>query len=776
MKQRPHKRALLFCVARIALVISLTMSRAFLLCLLLFQFYETRAQGNDTVIHVERPFYLATQLRETSSAISLPEPAQHFHWQCLGPNSMPLEDETSGTGVPAYAIGRGSGTGRINYLYAHRKDDRKLWACSPTGGLWYTNNEGEFWNEGGTDQLPVSGVSSVAVNERKPKQWIISTGDGDDQFVETNGLWLTKNRGRTYTFINGENPSTALPFHLLESPTFIGEVVCSPADFNFVCVASSKGLWVCEDVSKRSSDYGPLGWLFGRTKAIPQWKRIAQGVFYDIEWLHSYGDGKTVIAAGDELWVSRDAGLSWERQDLPDLSSIVEFPFHRMVLNYSASMPGFVYVLLTCSERASQSKSGPARLYLYDLNARSWEFIRSMDGEAQNVITTRARAFEIHPENAQWMACANVQPVMISCDGGRTFERVEKNQMHDDVHHILYAPNGKHIWASHDGGISRSSDGGKHWEPRCEGIGAANVFGIATSQSKDVRLAFGGYDVGGNYLKNGVWRHVSWGDGFECQISNANRNVVFTTAQSGAITATYDGQKFDQTIRPNGKTEWHTWIRLHPTEHNTLYCAGERLRRSRDLGQTWETIFECSKMDTALHNAYKFYLTPDHPSTMYVYVLNKGSMVQPQIWVTHNVLESDPTLIQWSRVAYIPQDGWIASIEVDPADSSKFWMLYTRRDPHGKLWYFDGKRYTDITGEWNDAQCESMILQRGMHPRLYVGSDRGVFTSEIEEFEWIRMAGLPGTFVKSLAINYATNKLIAGTFGRGLWQVDLIKP
>jgi hypothetical protein len=69
-----------------------------------------------------------------------------------------------------------------------------------------------------------------------------------------------------------------------------------------------------------------------------------------------------------------------------------------------------------------------------------------------------------------------------------------------------------------------------------------------------------------------------------------------------------------------------------------------------------------------------------------------------------------------------------------------------------------------------------MVLQRGAVPRLYVGSDRGVFTSEIHQWNWLRMAGLPGTFVKSLVINYATEKIIAGTFGRGLWQTDLIKP
>lgn len=733
------------------------------------------AQLGDSIAHSSAPEYMRSLLRNSSSTLELAGPQQRFAWECMGPNGMPSEDDASGTGVPAYARGRGSGTGRINYIYAHSKDRNKLWACSPTGGLWFTVNEGEHWHEGGTDELPVSGVSSVAVNERRTRQWVVATGDGDDQFVATNGLWLTRNRGRTYTCVNGDDPSTALPFHLLDSPTFIGEVVCNPSDFNFLVVASSRGLWVCEDVQRKTSDYGPLGWLTGRTKRIPQWKRIAQGHFYDVEWMDGFQGGETVAAAGEQLHISSDGGFHWEQHALPDLTAIEGFPFRRIVLNHAQSMPGFLYVLITCSERATQSKSGPAQLYLYDLNSRQWEFVRAMDGDAQNVIPTRARAFEIDEANAQWMACANVQPVMLSTNGGVAFERIEKSQMHDDVHHIIYSAGSQTLWASHDGGVSFSNDHGLHWKSRCEGIGAANVFGVATSQSKDVRLAFGGYDVGGNYFKDGSWRHVSWGDGFECAISHADRNTVFTTSQNGSIAATYDGQQFNKMLRPNAKTEWHSWIRMHPTNHQVVFCAGERLRRSRDLGLTWETIFDCVKVDSTLHNAYRFFLSAAFPGTMYMYALNKGSMVQPQLWVTHNVLAENPDDVLWERVSYVPLEGWVAALEIDPKDSKKFWLLYQRRETSGKLWYFDGGRYTDVSGQWGDALCESMILQQGDQPRLYIGSDRGVFTSALYTDDWLRMAGLPGTLVKSLAINYATQKLIAGTFGRGIWQVDLIR-
>jgi hypothetical protein len=697
----------------------------------------------------------------------------HYHWEFLGPSAQPREDEASGTGIPAYARRRGSGTGRINYLYAHRAHAELLWACSPTGGLWYTTDEGAHWREGGTDALPVSGVSSIAVNESNPREWVIATGDGDDQFTATNGLWYTRNAGKSYSCINGDEASTALPFHLLESPTFIGEIVAHPQQFRRMLVASTKGLWVCEDIFKRTSDFGPLGWLFGRTKRVPQWKRVAQSQCYDIEWLHGFRDGEVVAVGGEQFLLSMDGGITWEEQSMPDLSDLSAFPFRRMTLQYAESMPGFLHIMITCSEAVTASKLGPARLYLYDVVAKSWQFIRAMDGDVTNVIPTRGRAFAVSDLNPQWMACANVQPVNISVTGGKTFEKIAKNQMHDDVHHLLWSAREKALWACHDGGVSVSYDRGVSWEPRDNGIGAANVFGVSVSQSKDVRIAYGGYDVGGNYLRDGTWRHVSWGDGFETIISHADRDVVFTTSQNGGMQAAFDGHTFDEAIRPNAKSEWHTWIRMHPTQPNTIYCSGERLMRSVDLGESWQPIFDCKKIDSTAYNAYRFFLSPEHPQTIYVYVLTKGNAASPQLWVTHNVLEQDAQNVNWKRLAYVPIEGWIAGLCVDPQDAHKFWVLYTRRERDGKLWYFDGKSYQDQTRELADAYCESMVLEAGADARLYIGSDQGVYTKTRNEPQWTLLSGLPGVAVKSLAINYATRKIIAGTFGRGIWQADL---
>jgi hypothetical protein len=729
----------------------------------------------DGIEHEDAKNMFKRQLIATRSNSTNQQSGIHYHWECLGPNAQPREDDASGTGVPAYARRRGNGTGRINYLYTHRTLPKLLWACSPAGGLWYTTNEGLDWKSGGTDALPVSGVSSIAVNEANPREWVIATGDGDDQFTATNGLWYTRNAGKSYSCINGEDPSTALPFHLLESATFIGEVVAHPLDFKRMIVASTKGLWVCEDVFRRSTDYGPLGWLFGRTKRVPQWKRVSQSQYYDIEWMHGFRNGEVVAAGGERLQISWNGGTTWEEHSSPDLSAIAAFPFHRMTLQYAESMPGFLYVMITCSESATASKLGPARLYLYDVVSKSWELIRVMDGEVTNVIPTRGRAFCVSDRNPLWMACANVQPVNLSYDGGKTFGKISKNQMHDDVHHIVWSCDESALWATHDGGVSMSRDGGLSWEPRDNGIGAANVFGVSVSQSKDLRIAYGGYDVGGNYLRDGTWRHASWGDGFETVISHANRDIVFTTSQNGAMQATFDGHAFDESIRPNAKTEWHTWIRMHPTEHNTIYCSGERLMRSVDLGETWQAIFDCKKVDSTAYNAYRFFLSPEHPSSMYVYVLSKGNAAQPQLWVTHNLLAEDAAQVSWQRISHVPVEGWIASVCIDPQDARKFWVLYSCRERDGKLWYYDGRSYQDQTRELADAYCESMVIEAGQEARLYIGSTLGVYTKSREEEAWKLLKGLPGVPVKSLAINYATQKIVAGTFGRGIWQADLYR-
>jgi len=685
-----------------------------------------------------------------------------WQWQCLGPQVLPQELNPGGKAIPAYSVNRGNGTGRINFLYQHPQYPNCLWACSPTGGMWLTQNEGESWHPAGTDALPISGVSSVAVDPNCTSRWAIATGDGDDLLMFTDGVWITNDCGLHYERINGQWEFYSLPYgEANDAAGQISDVEADPREMNYLVVAGNRGLFMSKGKLEAQSI---------------KWNKVANGQFYDVLILPQKKKKKDIIiASGEKMVISYDAGQSWIEVPQPPHPFPKEYPFVRIKTTHSPTRPNIIVAAVTCSESNSQSALGEATLQEFNLITREWKLIRSLKKDMNNVIPSRARAFCVSPTDSLVMFAGNIQPLFKSTDGGQSFNKVVPNAMHDDCHFIWISQDGKTVWACTDGGINRSKDLGVSWHNRDNGIGAANVFGVSTAQTFLPQVAFGGYDTGGNLLKNGEWWHVNWGDGFETISHPADSNVVFTSLQNGGLYRTTDGNDFNTSVSPIGqKTEWHTWIRQHPVYHNMIFCGGAKFMRSTNLGDSWEMLFECSKLDSTLVNAYRFFLAPDHPGVMYVYVLDK-THVKPQIWRSFNITQTEKSDVKWEVLPAVPVEGWITSIVADPADPSKFWVLYNKTEKTEKLWYFNGTEYVDQSLNLGSAKCESMVLQRGSDKRLYIGSNYGVFTKSINESQWTLLRGLPGTFIKSLDINYKANKLVVGTFGRGVWWGDLIR-
>jgi hypothetical protein len=743
-------------------------SALFSIILLFCSFNQAIAQINQDTIGVTD---IELPLKFTKS-ILLAEPT-HFpvrtevsktldwQWENLGPNVQPKELNPGGKAIPTYAAGRGNGTGRINYLVIHPKYQDIMWACSPTGGAWISYDKGNLWTNAGTDKLSISGVACLTPHARKKTTWWLATGDGDDLFQFSDGVWMTKDAGLTYVSMNGLIENEMLPFGKEDDYySHICDIKSNPKRAKQLIAATNNGLFISDNALKPEK---------------VKWRKVADGYFYSITIINGKSRGKDVIVAtGDKFLMSEDGGKTWTTISNPSYPESDQYPFLRMNAQWTPVDPGKLFVVVTCSKAVTQSSIGEGTLFEFDLESKQWKFIRSLRTDMGNVIPTRARAFAVSPTN-NGMMCGNVQPLYRSEDRGKTFSKIEKNQMHDDCHHIIYDKYGKWMFASHDGGVSVSMDGGVTWEASDNGIGAANIFGVSTSQTLEPQVLYGGYDVGGNLLKEGNWWHVSWGDGFETIISPSDPKIMFSTMQNGNIQRSDDGRTFETGSNASGaKTEWHTWIRMHPTNNNLVFCSGAKLSRSSDTGKTWKTVFEAPKIDPAIYNAYRFFMSENHPGVMYVYALDT-TRIHPQIWRTFNITEQNESLIKWEKVTDIPIEGWIMGIEIDPEDPKKFWMLYGRNEPTGKIWWYDGEKYEDYTSNLGYSKCEALVLQRGPEKRLYLGSNYGVFTRRFGESQWTLMKGLPGVQIKSMAINNTASKLVIGTFGRGVWWGDLIR-
>jgi photosystem II stability/assembly factor-like uncharacterized protein len=173
----------------------------------------------------------AFQLLQKSSVTPLSLPKGN--WKPLGPDNSP---------------GGYNGIGRINCIGFHPTDPNTFWVGSPAGGLWKTTDGGKTWATY-TDNLPVLGVTSIAVDYTNPQIIYIATGDGDNAYgipgqpsagyTQSVGVLKSTDGGVTWK-------STGLHWDV-EQTYLIGTLLIHPVYPNILLAATSDGIYKTEN-------------------------------------------------------------------------------------------------------------------------------------------------------------------------------------------------------------------------------------------------------------------------------------------------------------------------------------------------------------------------------------------------------------------------------------------------------------------------------------------------------------------------------------------------
>ncbi len=677
-----------------------------------------------------------------------------WKWEELGPFGTPPEGKES-RALPSYSLGRGNGSGRINALYVNPQNERQIFACSPTGGLYYSENQGESWANAGTDHLPICGVSSVTVNPNDEANWIITTGDGDDRFMFSGGVFRTFDKGE-----NWENISGTLDFKLpVEEGVFdffISEIVSHPCDFRRQFLATSQGLYTSSNSHLKARKVN--------------WHKESNERIYDIEV--SDLDQSLVAAGGEHLWLSSNCGRHWEKINRPVEEDDDKYGLFRLSIEFSRTDPNKLYVAVVKKKELGGGGIGKGQLYSYDLEAMDWTHISDL-GKFGNLIPTRGRAFEISPVTDSLMLIGNVQPVRISTDGGKTFQKIEGKQMHDDIHDFEFLSDGKTVLASTDGGVSISFDSGWTWEVRDKGVNTANVHGVSVAQSTDDVILYGGYDTGCTLLENGEWKHVSFGDGFETAISDSAKIVSMQNGRLYKSDDLAETNKFHSGVKKKGfKASWHTWLLAHSDKENTLYKSGSQVARTLDFGENWEIILDPTEYSSDVQKIWRVYQTDGFPNTLYAVGLGK-TREDDRIFFTKNANEENPSEILWEILPKCPIPGWVESIIHSDECSNCHTLAFNSYNLENKILYFDGTRYSDITNGLGYASVRSGVKDKETGT-MYFGTRNGLICKKQHEEQWTVLQGLPTTRIRSLKINYVMREIVIGTFGRGIWKAKLV--
>jgi hypothetical protein len=116
-------------------------------------------------------------------------------------------------------------------------------------------------------------------------------------------------------------------------------------------------------------------------------------------------------------------------------------------------------------------------------------------------------------------------------------------------------------------------------------------------------------------------------------------------------------------------------------------------------------------------------------------------------------------------------------IAVSNTDPNNVWVVMSGYSAGNKVFNSTtgGSSWTNVSGTLPNLPVNSIVYENGSPNRVYIGTDIGAYYRDDNTSDWMFYNdGLPNVMVHELEINYTSDKLLAATYGRGIWQSDLV--
>ncbi len=719
-------------------------------------FWETRvdAEGNFPQSNI-----LLTEFEKYNSTNRVSKsPSSLANWSFAGPSS--------------FLSSNPGGIGRVNCMAFHPTLPNIFWVGTPGGGLWKTTNAGASWTTT-TDNLPVLGISDIAIDYTNPSIMYIATGDADAVLVvpgSIRSVGVLKSTDGGVTF-NTTGLSMSLSYQKI-----INRLLIHPTNPLVLVAAASDGIW-------RTTNGGTT------------WALQQVGWFTDLEFKPSDPNfiyASTLSNSGtSQIFRSIDNGVSWSQVTL--LSGI-----NRIDLAVTPILPNVVSGL--CADIVGQG----GLQGVYSSSNSGATFSQTFLGDCTNNMLGRKYngddcggqgvydiAYAIHPTNPNeiWIAGINNWKTI---DGGANFNLNTMNTMdtilnpagvpylHSDKHKIIYHPlNSNYIYTCSDAGLHVSNDGGANWFDLSDGLGIGQMYRIGTSATTVDKVLCGLQDNG---LKQKIatgWLEVMSGDNMEEIIDPLDTLVQYSCALTGFLYRTLDNWSSRDIIAYNipgftayvianglGPGSWISPFAMDPANNQTLYLGIKDIWKTTDRGDTWSLISNLGSLATLRNMA----IAPSNNQIIY-------TSTYDTLYVTSNGGTSWTYTTIGSITGTVTDK--ISFITVNPTNPLNLWVTISGFDTGNKVFKSlnGGATWTNVSGTLPNIPVNCSVYQNGSSDGIYIGTDLGVFYRDNSLTDWVTYeTGLPNVQVNELEISYINNKLWAATYGRGLWQSDLYTP
>jgi len=133
----------------------------------------------------------------------------------------------------------------------------------------------------------------------------------------------------------------------------------------------------------------------------------------------------------------------------------------------------------------------------------------------------------------------------------------------------------------------------------------------------------------------------------------------------------------------------------------------------------------------------------------------------------------------WTEISDGLPERWVTRVAVDPTNEDIVYVTFNGlkwRDPQPHVFRSTdkGSTWTDISSNLPDAPVNAFAVDPVDPTRLYLGNDVGMYVSfNSGQNWWVLGEGLPILPIGDIEIHPTTRELVAGTYGRSMYKIDL---
>jgi hypothetical protein len=198
---------------------------------------------------------------------------------------------------------------------------------------------------------------------------------------------------------------------------------------------------------------------------------------------------------------------------------------------------------------------------------------------------------------------------------------------------------------------------------------------------------------------------------------------------------------------------------MHPANPQIIYYGGNAgIYRSTNRGTNWSLV------SNAVTGARTLVIAPSDGNILYA---SSGSTLR----------KSTDGGTTWATISTGLPALTITSVAVSSASSQTLWVTFSGYTAASKVYKTtnSGTTWTNVTNSLPNIPANCIVYQNGSADYVYVGTDLGVFYRSGAMGDWaVFDTGLPNVIVNDLDIQYSTGRIRAATYGRGLWESDLV--